>query len=846
MMTYRPNFPLDNDTMPRIMIMVFSIVSYRHLGGLSKDMSFKGKLRQGRYAVLTAAILACLSTSAYAAGEDSTTGGGAKVTTSDVNVQTNYDKELLKEEPETKTIITREELDRKGARTLSDALAAEQDIQMGRDNMGRQTVAIRGTEARHTLILIDGRRLAGGLSKFYGATDEVNRLGMDNIDHVEIIRGSGTARYGADAIGGVINIVTKMPHRQGGSVTLERSWIGQGGSQYNHNFSYATGELGKGIWMDFTYGRSKTAPFLYDYDNTSMQYYGTRNPFGARVEFSLGKGESLTLSADRLAEDLRKDTSLGTMLKMNAQEDAWRNNFNIDWKKQTSRADFRVRTYTTKYSSDVDFEVGPIVPGSVPYHHFYFDYLKREDRVIEASMGLMVHDKHYVTVGADYHDESGEGTRITVPGQIPREQSRLYVFPNPNDPNDPNKRTYTGNVYETSLNYYSAYVMDDWQVGKKLLVIPSLRYTNHSRFGAHLSPSIGATYKARNNLRVKANLGTSFSTPGIAELYHDWEMYEPSLNPTPPIRNGWLFEGNPNLRPEKAVNMDVSVEAELSKKTSAKFTIFRNDFKDYMQIVYAGEKDSKNLNGRTYYDPQALYPNTWLGTMSYDEIVDAIKTAPDWQYIEDNIFDDDQTDYVKSVPATDDVYTYKNISKARTQGIEAEVSHALSRDFSIKAGYTYLDARDRQTNKRLEGRGRHMLNLTMSYNDRKHGWRATFWGDYTRNYLDLRDRIFTGRIIGGTGEIEQFTFTDPNTGKVYHLFRNEEDAKKYMKGDFQHDFTREKIAREKNYGLWSLMVEKDIMRGGTLYAGVTNLFNQYDPYLGMGGRIYRFGMRMSF
>ena len=92
------------------------------------------------------------------------------VTTKTVDVEANYEKELLKEEPETKTIITREDLDRKGARTLSDALAAEQSIQMGTDNMGRKTISIRGAEARHTLILVDGRRLAGGLSKYYGAT----------------------------------------------------------------------------------------------------------------------------------------------------------------------------------------------------------------------------------------------------------------------------------------------------------------------------------------------------------------------------------------------------------------------------------------------------------------------------------------------------------------------------------------------------------------------------------------------------------------------------------------------------------------------------------------------------
>ena len=802
---------------------------------------------RGKYVALTAAAWMLLTSSGLCADGGSGNSSGEKVTTDTVNVEADFEKELLKEEPETKTIISREDLDRKGARTLSDALAAEQSIQMGTDNMGRKTISIRGAEARHTLILVDGRRLAGGLSKYYGATDEANRLGVDNIDHIEVIRGSGTARFGADAIGGVINIVTKIPRKMGGTVTLERSWIGQGGNQYNHNVNFATGKIGKGIYMDFSYGRNETAPFLYDNDGTSMQYYGTRTPMSGRVEFSLGKGETLTLSADQQTEDLQKDTVLGRFsggkeIAMVATEDAWRRNFSIDWKKQTSLADYHVRLYRTEHDSDVNYN---IFGKGMPYRHFYFDNFNRMDKVLEASIGLMAHDKHYMTAGADYHVESGEGTRITVPGQTPRQETRIYTFPNPSDPSNPNKRSYTGDIYETSLSYYSAYVMDSWQVGKNLLIVPALRYTNHSHFGVNLSPSIGATYKVGRDLRVKANIGTSFATGGIAELYHDWEMYEPSLNASPPIRNGWLFEGNPELKPEKALNMDLSVEKDFDKKTHAKLTLFRNDFDNYMQISYIGEKDSKNLYGRTYYDRKILYPSVW-SSYSYNDLVNNLHAASNWNDIENNVID--ETDFASGIPATDDVYTYKNISKARTQGLELEATRDFSRDFSVKFGYTFLDARDRNTNKRLEGRARHMLNITLNYNDRKNGWRATFWGDYAWNYLDIRDRIFTGRIVGADGvqELEQVEFTNPNTGEVYHMFRNEADAKKYMKGDIEHGYTREKVAREKNYGVWNLMIEKDVTKNATVYAGVTNVFNAYDPYLGLGGRIYRFGMRASF
>ena len=81
---------------------------------------------------------------------------------------------------------------------------------------------------------------------------------------------------------------------------------------------------------------------------------------------------------------------------------------------------------------------------------------------------------------------------------------------------------------------------------------------------------------------------------------------------------------------------------------------------------------------------------------------------------------------------------------------------------------------------------------------------------------------------------------------MYHLFPTETEANTHVKGGIQHDFTREKLAREKNYGVWNLMIEKDVTKNATVYAGITNVFNTYDPYLGLGGRVYRLGMRMTF
>ena len=80
-----------------------------------RTMSFHAKLRHGRYVMMTAAILACMSSSiTYAAPAENE---GTHVSTDDIHVDVDFDKEMLKEAPETKTIISRDDLDRKGART---------------------------------------------------------------------------------------------------------------------------------------------------------------------------------------------------------------------------------------------------------------------------------------------------------------------------------------------------------------------------------------------------------------------------------------------------------------------------------------------------------------------------------------------------------------------------------------------------------------------------------------------------------------------------------------------------------------------------------------------------------
>ena len=141
---------------------------------------------------------------------------GGQVSTPDIQVEANAAQEDAKYESQATTIITAEEIARKQAKSVEDIIFGETGVTRTVDAMGRVGVSIRGAEPRHTLILVDGRPVMGDFAKYAGQGDELQRLGVENVARIEIIRGAASAKYGSDAIGGVINVITKEAAKKAG------------------------------------------------------------------------------------------------------------------------------------------------------------------------------------------------------------------------------------------------------------------------------------------------------------------------------------------------------------------------------------------------------------------------------------------------------------------------------------------------------------------------------------------------------------------------------------------------------------------------------------------------------
>lgn len=278
-------------------------------------------------------------------------------------------------------------------------------------------------------------------------------------------------------------------------------------------------------------------------------------------------------------------------------------------------------------------------------------------------------------------------------------------------------------IGQAEISKQHFFVQDTWQINKDTLVTPVLRLDHSSLFGSNVSFNVGLTHAlgGSSTQRVKANIGTGYTEPGMGELYYNWEMYAGMPYDLGIGKLGYYWFGNPNLKPEKSFNFDLGFEAEKGK-TATRVNVFHNRIKDYMTTYFTG----KLMN---FYPDAGV--NTWI-------------TPPDM------------------------IYSFKNIGKAEITGLEAELSHQFNDHWSGKLGYTYLHAvnkSDPDMPDQLLNKPQHKFDIGVTYDNRKTGWRVSLWGDYYIHMLDSNTIANNGNYVHNDIGDGQPVYTFAEKGK---------------------------------------------------------------------------------
>lgn len=459
---------------------------------------------------------------------------------SEVVVTSTQSEKMLKDIPVVTRVITAEQIKRIDPQDFKSLLEYElPGLQFGRAHGSNlPAMSFQGMRGRYVLFLVDGERIAGE-----AANDNIdfNRLGIDNIERIEIVRGAMSTLYGSNALSGVVNIITKKANRPFvGNVSARlTSYLDQ-----KYALSFGTRQRKFSALTSASY--SYRAPYeMSDLEEATNRYIlpdgrdtiekvkrkikvrGYRN---FMLEQKLGYDFT-----ERFNIEIKGGIYQNTILDMLEsgesvikKVDLFRS-FNIGGKAR----------YILNENNILDLS----------YNHdtynkyFYYPLVKESERTygnsinnIKLNYRLLLLSRHAITAGMEFYDES----------------LKHYMF----------KDSATHNIHG-----YVVFLQDDYMITDQISIVGGLRMDYHSRYRAHLSPKISAMYKLRNFI-FRGGYAAGFRSPSLKELYQEWD------------HNGmFVIIGNKDLKPEISNQLSLSGEMTVGA-FNASLNGYYNWFKD--------------------------------------------------------------------------------------------------------------------------------------------------------------------------------------------------------------------------------------------------------------------------
>jgi vitamin B12 transporter len=375
----------------------------------------------------------------------------------------------LSESTSAVSVITARQIEQKQAFDITDILRQIPSLNLAQTgSRGKQaSVFLRGAGAGQTLVLIDGQRVN---SPSFGSFD-FGLLPVDNIERIEVLRGPQSGLYGADAIGGVINIITRRG--VGPLKTGARLEIGSD-STNRQNFS-ARGETGRNR-LAFNVSRSKTDGIRDndDYRNLAASL---------RIDRELSAKSNLAFIGRFDDADLG---AAGQRFSLDPNERGDTRSYfgSLQWTNEASKR--RDKVTIGMYDRELNSN-DPANPGDT-----FFGTNSIKDKVLSLdAQSAFTIGSHTLTAGAEYRRQ-----RASINGQS----------------------NFGPNAYAGKTSTRSVFLQDEFKTGKFSLAA-SGRYEDNSQFGGDLNGRFSAAYELSAKSRLKAAIGTGFQAPTVDQLF---------------------------------------------------------------------------------------------------------------------------------------------------------------------------------------------------------------------------------------------------------------------------------------------------------------------------------------
>lgn len=454
----------------------------------------------------------------------------------------------IQDAPASITVIDQDQIEASGGRDLKDVLRSVPGLNLTRGNDGNSNVSFRGMSSARTLMLVDGKRVSSRNTFARHYQGDLQAVPMDAIERIEVVRGPMSTLYGSDAMGGVINIITKKNSDVwSGSLTTDLGFADESSTADNQSVSaYITGPLGQNLslsaWGKISEIEAPDAPYGY----------------------SEGRGGVLT---PLYTSNGIKTKTLGTRLTWAPQE-------GVEWGVELQGSE---DTYLADDGGHDNNEVRKLSFGVTNEWAVaggqLSSYLRQENSenkswntTDEAWNDSIDYDT--TTLETRFTSQTQVGGRAldyTIGGLIMREKLK-----------DPN--TTAGSLIEGSANTASLYAEGRWQATDALSITGGLRFDHHEDFGNHVTPRIYANYDLGNGLMLKAGYSQAFVAPDLRNLNPNYEMSSRG-NGCKPYQGPCTIVGNPDLQPETSDNYEIGLNYQ-GDRASWEVTAFYNDVDD--------------------------------------------------------------------------------------------------------------------------------------------------------------------------------------------------------------------------------------------------------------------------
>ncbi|MFZ6875168.1 TonB-dependent receptor domain-containing protein [Undibacterium sp. Di27W] len=456
------------------------------------------------------------------------------------------------------TVVTAEDIVKSPVNSLADLLRDTVGVNNQTDGTGRDEIQIRGLAGKYTLILVNGKRISSGGALWRGSDFDFSSIPLNSIKRVEIVRGPMAALYGSDAIGGVINIITKTPGKE---------WTGTFNTEYR---KVATGDQGD----QYRIGAATSGVIN---DQLSLAISGEvydRQPWFSTSAFDPTRPA-------RLEKKQSQNLVTTTTWKLS---DAQSLDFDFGYNKDKRPYALYYYAYYPEYKFEAkdyrEQEINRYTYGVT--HKASWDwctttaFLSQEDTAIDdfnsrynkPQQRLLKENNTYAKVYAN--------TELGINSLTAGIDLRRQVI------KDPLTYLKTGKV---STRSSAIFLEDEISLSKDLHLTLAGRVDDSNTFGNHFSPKTYLSYQVNNVVTVKGGISKAFKAPDAYQLSPEYSVIS--------CAGACYLSGNPNLKPETSTNFEAGFEAH-QKGWNMSAVVFKNDVDSMIVSNYDSVKNTRN------------------------------------------------------------------------------------------------------------------------------------------------------------------------------------------------------------------------------------------------------------